>query len=243
MQSAPPPLLPFPDGCRRVRLVRREKRFRVLVRDPVAGGEGFWVHTNNSGSMLGLVRPGAEALVSPAANPRRRLAWTLELVRVHGFWVGVNTMTPNRLLAAAWQAGRLPEAAGCTALRREARQGDSRLDFRLEQASGEPLWVEAKNVTLVEDAVAAFPDAVTLRGQKHMDELAALARQGTRAACFFLVQRPDASCFGPADYVDPDYARAFWRALDAGVEAWPYQALVSLAGIHLGPRLPLAPRP
>jgi len=228
-------LLPFPGGCIRGRLLRREKRFTVYVE---VGGEKVAAHTNNSGSMLGLTRPGSEVLLSPAPGAHRKLAWTLELVRLFGFWVGVNTATPNRLLAAAHAAGLLPETRGYPEYRAERKVGDSRLDALLEGPAGK-LWVEAKNVTMVEDGVALFPDAPTERGQKHLRELTALARQGVRVACFFLVQRPDASCFGPADVIDPDYARLFHHALEAGVEAWPYQALVTPNGIGLGERLPI----
>ncbi|MEW5774124.1 MAG: DNA/RNA nuclease SfsA [Thermodesulfobacteriota bacterium] len=231
-------LLPFPEGCVTGRLLRREKRFTVHVD---LGGRQVAAHTNNSGSMLGLTRPGSEALLSPAPGAHRKLAWTLELVRLHGFWVGVNTATPNRILAAAHAAGLLPETRGYPGYRAERRAGDSRLDARLEGPDGR-LWVEAKNVTMAEDGVALFPDAPTERGRKHLSELIALARQGERVACFFLVQRPDAACFGPAGVVDPDYAALFRRALAAGVEAWPYLATVSELGIGLGRRLPMAGR-
>jgi sugar fermentation stimulation protein A len=227
--------------------VRREKRFSVLVRE---GGREYWVHCNNSGSMLGLLRPGAEVFLSPAANPRRKLPFTLEMVRVDGFWVGVNTLTPNRLLDLAAR-GALVSCPTCglpgmeegyDLWRPEARLGDSRLDGRLDGIGLPTLWVEAKNVTLVEYQVAAFPDAVTERGQKHLRLLMDLVGQWQRAACFFLVQRPDAQCFGPADYVDPAYAELFWQAMDAGVHMWPCRAELSTEGVGLGPALPLAPR-
>jgi sugar fermentation stimulation protein A len=126
------PLLPFPPGCVVGRFVRRVKRFSVELE---LDGEPLWVHSNNSGSMLGLMRPGAAVLASPAPNPDRKLKYTQELVRCdgngpRGFWVGVNTSVPNRLLEAAFHAGRLPWAAGYTSLRREARRGESRLDAR-----------------------------------------------------------------------------------------------------------------
>jgi sugar fermentation stimulation protein A len=193
-------------------------------------------HTNNTGSMLGLLRPGGTALLSPAANPDRKLKYTLEGLELAGAMVGVNTLTPNRMLHAAWRAGALPGMDGYDHFQKEARAGESRLDAHL---TGEPgdLWVECKNVTLVEDDVARFPDAVTERGQKHLRELMALAETGARVALFFLVQRPDGNCFGPADFIDPAYAELFYQALDAGVEAWPYVADVNETGITLGRRL------
>ncbi|GKT07493.1 DNA/RNA nuclease SfsA [Desulforhabdus sp. TSK] len=229
------PLIPFPPGSLPAVFLRREKRFLVEVR---AGCETFWVHTNNSGSMMGLLKVGAEVLISPAERAGRRLAFTLELVRVQGFWVGVNTLVPNRLLRAAWQAGLMPETAGYDTFKSEAKYGRSRIDGFFNGPSG-PLWVENKNVTLVEDGVAYFPDAVTIRGQKHLQELMALARQGQRTACFYVIQRPDADCFAPADFIDPAFTDLFLQAQEAGVETWPYQALASPQGIRLGNRLPM----
>lgn len=236
--SRPRCFLPFREPCRRAVFLARRKRFTVRARavDGPDAGRELLVHTNNTGTMLGLLRPGGAALLSPAANPGRKLPYTLEALALGRDWVGVNTLTPNRLLYAAWQAGALPEAAGYTAFRREAVTGESRLDARLDGPAG-TLWVECKNVTLVEDDVALFPDAVTERGQKHLRELMRLKATGARVALFFLIQRPDGRCFGPADMVDPDYARLFNEALDAGVEAWPYVADVDETGIALGQRL------
>lgn len=231
------PLLPFPDGCKTGRLVRREKRFSVLV--DFDDATQAWCHTNNSGSMLGMLRPGNPALVSPAANPNRKLKWTLELIRDKGVWAGVNTLTPNRLLAAAHKAGQLAETTGYEHFKAEAKVGDSRLDALLEGPGGK-LYVEAKNVTLVEGDVAYFPDAVTERGQKHLRELMRLSAAGVRVACFYLAQRADAHCFAPADFIDAKFARLLGRAMKVGVEVWPYRADVGLKGIDLGRRLPLA---
>lgn len=240
-------LLPFPPGCRIGRLVRREKRFFVHV---LIDGRPDVAHTNNTGSMLGLLRPGAPVLLSPAQNPERRLRWTLELVWCGdpaaypqgGFWAGVNTLTPNRMLEAAFRAGKLPWASGYTAFHREQVCGESRLDGMLEGPGLPRLWVECKNVTLAEDDVALFPDAVSDRGLKHLGTLGAIARAGERAAMFYCIQRPDARCFGPADMVDPAYAAGLRRARGEGVEVYPHLALLSQEGIDLDPAcLPVLP--
>lgn len=238
--TSAPILLPHPPGCVRARFLKREKRFTVHVQNP-DDTTTFAAHTNNTGSMLGLLRPGFEVLLSPAANPKRKLAWTLELAwqpvfRQRGFWVGINTSAPNRMLEAAWRAGALPELRDCTALRREAVIGESRLDARATAPQGD-VWIECKNVTLVEDDVALFPDAATERGRKHLLELTRLAQNGVRTALFFLIQRPDAACFAPAEMIDPEYARLFYAALEAGVEAWPWVARVEEAGLGLEKRL------
>ena len=256
------PLLPLPPHCIVAAFVARRKRFSVLLQHQ---GADLWVHSNNSGSMLGLCLPGAPVLASPASNPDRKLKYTQECVwlarravpelveNTHGsgayesgahspasgFWVGVNTSTPNRMLEAAFHARRLPFAQGYTTLVREAKRGQSRLDGLLTAPDLPPLWVECKNVTMVEDNAACFPDAASERGQKHLRELMDIAACGERAAMFYLVQRPDGECFAPADFIDPAYAALFYEALSAGVEMYPFRALVSPAGIDLGPMLPV----
>lgn len=231
------------------RFLRREKRFSVAVR--TQNGD-TWAHTNNTGTMLGLIRPGAPVLLSPAQNEKRTLRWTLEAIwhggafpdeanlsaapatpfcGPRGFWVGVNTSVPNRLLSAAFAAGQLPFAAGYTRLRREAVRGQSRLDGCFEADNRPPLWVECKNVTLVEDDVALFPDAVSARGLKHLDELSAIAASGERAAMLYIVQRPDARCFAPASMVDAAYAERF-RSLQ-GVEVYPMVCRTGMDGYFL----------
>ncbi|WP_027182699.1 DNA/RNA nuclease SfsA [Desulfovibrio inopinatus] len=221
------------------RFLRRSKRFLVEV---ASGNETFWVHTNNSGSMLGLLHPGQEVLLSVSSNPKRKLPHTLEMVRLggdSGFWVGVNTLTPNRMIKAAFLANRLPETAGMEQIKTEPAFAHGRLDALLTGPSGQ-IWIETKNVTMVEDDVAAFPDAVTERGAKHLEELIRLtAEPNTRAVVFYLIQRPDGHCFAPADYIDPHFAKTFYRAQEAGVEMWAYQAILSPAGIDLGERLPV----
>ena len=258
------PLLPLPPHCVEAAFVQRRKRFSVLLQHQ---GADLWVHSNNSGSMLGLCLPGAPVLASPASNPDRKLKYTQECVwlarravpelieNTHGsgayesgahspasgFWVGVNTSTPNRMLEAAFHARRLPFAQGYTTIVREAKRGQSRLDGLLTAPDLPPLWVECKNVTMVEDEAACFPDAASERGQKHLRELMDIVACGERAAMFYLVQRPDGACFAPADFIDPAYASLFYEALRAGVEMYPFRALVSPAGIDLGPMLPVRP--
>ena len=147
------------------------------------------------------------------------------------------------MLEAAFHARRLPFAQGYTSLVREAKRGQSRLDGLLTAPGLPPLWVECKNVTMVEDDAACFPDAASERGQKHLRELMDIVVSGERAAMFYLVQRPDGACFAPADFIDPAYASLFYEALHAGVEMYPFRALVSPAGIDLGSPLPVRPEP
>ncbi|MBR5882925.1 MAG: DNA/RNA nuclease SfsA [Mailhella sp.] len=232
-------LLKYPEGCRIGRFLKREKRFFVSVE---LDGQEVLAHTNNTGTMLGLLRPGAPVLLSPAANPERKLKWTVEALGQDcgrsSFWVGVNTSMPNRLLTAFFEAGLLPWAEGYTVLKREAVNGESRLDGLFTGQGLPDLWVECKNVTLVEDCEAAFPDAVTSRGAKHLQTLMRLKAEGTRAAMLYVIQRPDGKCFRAADYIDPTYAEALAEASAAGVEIYPVVANVSEKGISYGGILP-----
>ncbi|MDR2573055.1 MAG: DNA/RNA nuclease SfsA [Desulfovibrio sp.] len=248
------PLLPFSDGCIFGRLICREKRFFTAF---AHNGETLWAHTNNSGAMLGLLRPGLPVFVSPARKPGRKLPFTLELISptppppgsgpFHPLsaspwdspWVGVNTLTPNRLLRAAFEKGHLPFAEGYTRFAAEVKYGDSRLDALLTGPGLPPLWIECKNVSLVEDNVAAFPDAETARGRKHLRALAELAAAGARAALFYCIQRTDTACFAPADYIDPAYAALFHTALRRGVEVYPFTATAGPGGYGLGRILPV----
>lgn len=231
-------LLPFPEGTRMGVLLKRERRFLVQVRTEDGN---LWAHCNNSGSMMGLLRPGSPVVISPAMAPGRKLPFTLELIQCDGIWVGVNTLVPNRILKRAWERGLIPELRDYQIMHSEVRIGSSRIDA-LFTSPGKRLWVEAKNVTLVEADVAYFPDAATKRGQRHLEELLALSFEGEKAACFFLIQREDAMCFGPAEFVDEDYATLFRKALDVGVEMWPYLARVSPMGISLGRKVKVIPQ-
>ncbi len=249
--GGPAPLIPFARRPVVGRFVRRFKRFFVAALIPGQDGEVL-AHTNNTGTMLGMLREGAPALFSPADNPARKLPWTLEALWAGGgypaentlpagrtpwcgpggFWAGVNTSVPNNLLEAAFYAGKLPWAAGYTAFRRECRHGESRLDACLEGPGLPRLWVECKNVTLVEDGVALFPDAVSERALKHLDTLTELARD-ERAAMFYVIQRPDAHCFAPAECVDPAYAEGFRLAAASGVEIHPVVVDVTPEGLFM----------
>ena len=183
--------------------------------------------------------------MSPARNPKRKLAYTLELVRTPTSLVGVNTAHPNRLVADAVGAGEIEPLAGYARLRREVRYGtNSRIDLLLEDDGRPPCYVEIKSVTLKRDAavpgIGEFPDAVTARGAKHLGELAAVARSGARAVIFYLVQREDCAEVAVAGDIDPQYAAAFRAALDAGVEALAYDCRLSPEAIEIGAPLPVA---
>lgn len=218
-------------------LLRRYQRFLADVR--LEDGETVTAHCPNSGSMRGCATPGNKIYLSLSDNPKRKYPFTWELVYADGVWVGINTGRPNRLVHEAISQGRIPELAGYPEIRPEVRYGtDSRIDLFLSGTAGS-CYVEVKNVTLVDGERALFPDAVTVRGQKHLRELMAVVRNGERGVIFFVVQRDDAQALSPADIIDPEYGRLLRLAVQNGVEALAYQANVSPLEISLTRRLPI----
>lgn len=221
------------------RLVRRYKRF--LAEIELADGQVITAHCPNSGSMLGLLEPGAPVMLSPAADPRRRTRWTWEMVRADGVWAGINTQLPNALVAEAARRRALPLFAEAQEVRREVAVGrGTRFDLLVTTPQG-PLYVEVKNVTLVSDGAARFPDAVTARGTKHLEELMRLKAQGAGAAMVYLAQRADARGFAPAADIDPAYAEAWRRARRAGVAMAVVVAEVTPEQVRLSREIALAP--
>lgn len=222
------------------RLIRRYKRFLADIE--TGDGRELTVHCANPGSMKGCSTPGALVRCSTSDNPKRKLAHTLEMIRVGRSWVGLQPIHANRLAGAAFEAGAISKLAGYRSVRPEvAVGGGSRLDFLLDASVQDdpPAYVEVKSVTLAEDGVARFPDAVTARGKRHMETLAQLKRGGARAVVLFVVQRVDCDRFEPADAIDPAYGDALREACAAGVEAIAVRARVRARGITLEGELPL----
>ena len=219
------------------RLVARYKRFLADV--AMDDGRLLTVHCPNSGSMLGCKEPGSQVLISLADNPGRKYAHTLEMVRVGETWVGINTARTNALVAEAIRAGVVAELAGIWAIRPEVKVSDkSRLDFLLSRGE-EKIYLEVKNCSLALDRAAMFPDAVTVRGAKHLRELLALRCTGCRAVVFFCVQREDVDYFSPAEHVDPGYAQALREVAAQGVEVLAYGTALSSEAITVVRPLPV----
>jgi len=213
------------------KLVKRYKRFLADVEMP--DGEVITVHCANPGSMLGLTEPGIRAWISDSQNPKRKLQYSLEMVEVGGVMVGINTSHPNRLAKEAIEAGRIPELTGYDTLRTEVKYGkNSRIDILL-QSDGKPdTYVEIKNVHFVRTpGIHEFPDSVTARGAKHLDEMANEVARGNRAVMLYVIQRSDGDQFKFAEDLDPNYCAAFKRAHTAGVEAFAIRCNVSSQSI------------
>lgn len=222
-------------------LERRYKRFLADV--ILESGERVTVHCANTGSMLGCAEPGSRVWLSRADNPKRKLPYSWELVEVApGQLACINTARPNALVAEAIVAGKIPELQGYGQMRREVKYGDaSRVDLWLgqhEQGRADA-WVEVKNVTLGAAGAGRFPDAVTLRGQKHLHELAVKAGEGARAVLFFCVSHTGIDSVRPADDIDPVYGRMLRDAVTAGVEVMAWRLSISPTALVVDCPLPV----
>lgn len=227
----------FPRPLVEGRLVERLNRFAVAV---AVGGEVVRAHLPNSGRLRELLVPSAPALLAPRLGPGRSTPYDLALVRQGAEWVSVDARLPNRLFREALEEGRLSAWRGARVLQAEARRGRSRLDFLLEgPGPGVRTWVEVKSITLVQEGCALFPDAVTARGARHLEELAAALAQGDRAAVVFVVQRGDARAFRPHWEADPFFARRLAEVVQRGVQVLAYRCQVSPEEVRLAEALPV----
>jgi sugar fermentation stimulation protein A len=225
-----PPLIP---GT----LISRYKRFLADV--CLENGEIVTVHCPNSGAMTGCSQSGQKVFISFHDDPRRKLKYTWQLIEMPTSLIGVNTMIPNRLVAQSIKHGQICELLGYDTIFSEIKVGtNSRIDLLLQTYESRRCYVEIKNCTLVENEQALFPDAVTLRGKKHLVELQALVKQGYRCVMFYLIQRMDAQKFSPADKIDPGYGKELRKAISNGVEMLAYDVQIDYEQIKIRQRVP-----
>jgi len=224
-------------------LVERYKRFLVDV--ILEDGQAITAHCPNPGAMLGLKAPGLAVWLSRSADPKRKLAWTLELVEVDGGLVGINTMHPNRLVAEALAQDHILELTGYKTHRREVNYGTrSRIDFLLEHPDRPSCWLEIKNCHLRRSGtLAEFPDCVAARSTRHLEELVRQVEQGDRAVAMFVVQRRDCDHFAACAELDPTFARSLDKAACAGVEVLVYGCEISPTAISIDKPMPWRDRP
>lgn len=220
------------------RLIKRYKRFLADVR--LEDGQEVTAHCANPGSMMGLAEPGMKVWLEPNNDPGRKLKFGWRLVdHENGHFTGVDTSVPNRALKAALLSHQVTGLPPYDLVRSEVRYGEkSRVDFLLG-GTGPDTYVEVKSVTLSRTAgLAEFPDSVTARGTKHLDELAKMVAAGHRAVMYYLVQRTDCSAMSIADDIDPAYRAAFDRATSAGVQVLAQTCRITPQRIALGDAIP-----
>ncbi|WP_457809447.1 DNA/RNA nuclease SfsA [Kushneria sp. EE4] len=199
-------------------LIARYKRFLADIR--LDDGRVITAHCPNTGSMRAVNVPGCRVWVSWHDNPKRRLAWTWELIELpDGALASIHTGRANALVQEALETGALLPFDPDWPLQREVRVEGSRLDFRLTPHDGMPVWLEVKQVTLKEgDECGYFPDSVSTRGRRHLEALMTRRAAGDRAVLVFLVAHNGIDDVRPAAHLDPGYARTFHAACEAGVE-------------------------
>ncbi len=214
------------------RLIKRYKRFLADVLLP--DGNTITCHCPNSGSMKTCTGENWPVLLSKSDNPKRKYAYTWEMVHNGRCWIGINTHLANIIAFEAINDGIISELQGYDIIEREKKYGtNSRIDILLHKGDAK-CYVEVKNVTLVEeDGYYRFPDSVTTRGLKHLKELRKIVKVGGRAVMLYVIQRSDGSIFKAADHIDPDYANELKSAYEDGVEIMPYLADVNPNGIKL----------
>ncbi len=204
----------LPAGLLKGRFLNRPNRFATWIE--LADGPAY-CHMPNPGRMLELLHEGTEMWVVPRPAQGRRTTHQVVLARHGETLVCLVSGLPPELFLEAWRAGLAPELGRCHGVRKEVRYGRSRLDLELTCHTGTWL-IETKSCTLVEDAMARFPDAPTLRGARHVRELAHAGEHGFTPAVAFMIQRNDAQRFSPNDDTDPDFGAALRQAARNGVQ-------------------------
>ncbi|PYE89556.1 DNA/RNA nuclease SfsA [Phyllobacterium leguminum] len=221
------------------RLERRYKRFLADV--TLDDGRFITASVPNTGSMLGLSAPGSRVWLSVSDGLKRKYAHTLQIVEADGTLVGINTGLPNRLAEEAILSGLLPSLAGFANLKREQKYGkNSRIDILLTDPARPVTYVEVKNVHFMRTpGLAEFPDTVTARGAKHLDELGDMVEAGHRGVMLFVIQRNDCASFRVCRDLDPVYVKAFERAHTRGVEAYAIRCQITPEGILADSAVPI----
>ncbi|MEW8959127.1 MAG: DNA/RNA nuclease SfsA [Moorella sp. (in: firmicutes)] len=227
----------MPENLVKARFLSRPNRFTV-----VAEGEGgpFTAFLADPGRLAELLLPGTELFLAPAKESAgRKTLYDVVLAYRGGIFISLDSRLPNRLFAAAFHGRKLVPFIGYRELTSEVKTGSSRLDFLLTGDEVKPCYVEVKSVTLVSNGLALFPDAPTVRGVRHLEELMALKEKGFRAAAVFIIQRKDAVSFAPNESTDPLFARALRQAAEAGVEIYAYRCRISLKAACLADAVPV----
>jgi sugar fermentation stimulation protein A len=219
-------------------LIRRYKRFLADVE--LAAGEQTTVHCPDSGAMLGCCEPGSRVWMSRSDNPKRKYPLTWELVELPGgVLASINAGQSNRLIEEAIEQGELGDLGAYEQIRREPRVTDGRLDFLLSANGRRDCYLEVKSVTAAaQGSMAMFPDAVSVRAHRHLEQLMLLKRAGHRSVLLFCVKRSDMRSVRPATEIDPVYTEVLKDAIAAGVEVVAWGCQISTTAITLKDRLP-----
>ena len=200
------------------------KRYKRFFTDVEIESGIIVAHTANTGTMKSCLGDHWPVLLSFHDSPTRKLKYSLEMIHNQKSWIGINTSRTNALAIEAIQNGLISELQGYQYLKPEVKIGSSRIDILLSNSEHDQCFVEVKNVTLInENRECLFPDAVTERGQKHLNELIEIKNLGHRAVLLFIVQREDCDSFLLENEIDQKYCSLLKLALSKGVELLVYQ--------------------
>ena len=227
----------FKDRLLQGTLVKRYKRFFVDInyKDKI-----ITAHCPNTGSMMGLLNKGNKTWFSESNNPKRKLKYSLEIIRVGKSLVGINTLLTNKLIFEALKSKKIKSLTKFDNIKTEAKfSNGTRFDFLISNAKVKCL-LEAKNVTLLRNNnIAEFPDAITSRGTKHLTELINAKKRGFQSCIIYLIQRQDCKAFKIAEDIDANYKIAFNKAIKAGVKILCYDCKINNEEIKLNNQIEL----
>ena len=212
-------------------LIKRYKRFFADIKYK---NKTITAHCPNSGSMMGLIDKGNKIWFSASNNPERKLKYTLEIIEVKNEKVGVNTFLTNKIVFEALSNKKITSLIKFKNIKREVKFSDkTRFDFLLTNDK-EKCFLEVKNVTLLrKKKIAEFPDAITSRGTKHLNELCKAKKEGYQSYILYLIQRDDCDSFKIAEDIDEKYKDAFNKAIKSGVKILCYDCKLSNEEIKL----------
>ncbi len=228
---------PFPQPIVQAKLLRRYKRFLADMRFP--DGDTVTAHCPNTGSMKASLETNAPCLLFKSDSKTRKYPYGWLAIRIRHTWVGIDTQLPNRLVKRMVQEEAFPGLEGSWSIQREPRlSSKSRADLKLSREN-QTVYIEVKNVTLVEEQHARFPDAVSERAKKHIRELLDMLKQGHRAMLVFIIQRDDARSFSAAWDIDPDYGETLRNAASQGLEILAIRCRVDETGVETQDTVPV----
>ena len=217
--------------------VKRYKRFfvEVKLKDQIVTA-----HCPNTGSMMGLLKKGNKVWISQSDNPNRKLKYTLEIIEDGKSKVGVNTHSTNKIVRHALENNLIKEFSNIIEIKPETKFGtNTRFDF-LVISKKNKAFIEVKNVTLSrKKKLAEFPDSITTRGLKHINELKKASKKNYKIFILFLIQRDDCNSFKIAKDIDKDYANALTKAIKNKLNILCYDCKFSSKGIKLNRKIKL----
>ena len=217
------------------KLIKRYKRFFADIK---LNKEVVTAHCPNTGSMMGLLNEGSEVYLIKNDDPKRKLKYGLEIIKSRNNLVGVNTHMANKIAHHGLKNNLIKELKNNENIKPEVFfNKETRFDFLIEK-NKQKIFMEVKNVTLFRDKnTAEFPDAITSRGAKHINELIKANKKGYEIYIAFIIQREDSKKFIVAADIDPEYSKLLSKAVKKKLNILCYDCKFSLKGIKLNNKI------